>query len=208
MSQEDGKKEGSIKRRDVLKVMGSVPAAALLPAATLARSRTVAAPAAAATAPRKVLTEHEWQTLRVLSDWIIPADSRSGSATAAGVPAFVDDWLDFKGGNLLAEIRGGLTWLDLECHRLFQHDFADCPAAQQKEILDRIAYPRTAAPEDANAAAFFSELRDLVVAGFFSSEMGVKDLPYIGNAMVAHWEGCPPEVTAKIEENEKKLKRV
>ena len=101
-------------------------------------------------------------------------------------------------GDLLAEIQGGLTWLDMECNRLFNHDFADCSEAQQKQILDRIAYPAKAAPQDANAVAFFNHLRDLVVSGFFSSKMGVKDLPYLGNTMVADWEGCPPEVLSKL----------
>jgi hypothetical protein len=147
---------------------------------------------------RQALNDHEWKTIQVLSDLIIPADDRSGSATQAGVPEFMDDWLAFKGGKLLAEIRGGLTWLDMECNRLFRHDFLDCSAAQQKEVLDRIAYPRTAAPEDANAVAFFNELRSLVVSGFFSSKMGIQDLPYLGNTMVADWQGCPPEVLAKL----------
>jgi hypothetical protein len=66
------------------------------------------------------------------------------------------------------------------------------------QILDRIAYPRKAAPQDASAVAFFNDLRDLVVSGFFSSKMGVKDLPYLGNTMVADWQGCPPEVLAKL----------
>jgi len=114
------------------------------------------------------------------------------------VPEFIDDWLGFRGGPILAEIRGGLTWLDMECNRLFDHDFIACSAAQQKQILDRIAYPKTAAPEDSSAVAFFDEFRNLVVCGFFSSKMGIQDLPYLGNTMVADWEGCPPEVLAKL----------
>ncbi|MBZ5563503.1 MAG: gluconate 2-dehydrogenase subunit 3 family protein [Acidobacteriia bacterium] len=155
---------------------------------------------------RQALDEHEWKTISMLSDLIIPADERSGSATQAGVPEFIDDWLAFQGGNLLAEIRGGLTWLDIECQRLFAHDFMDCSEAQKKQILNRIAYPGKAAPEDANAVAFFNHLSDLVVGGFFSSEMGVKDLPYLGNTMVADWQGCPANVIEKIQENEKKQK--
>ncbi len=147
---------------------------------------------------RKILDEHEWKTVCILSDLIIPADERTGSATQAGVPEFIDAWLELRRGDLLAEIRGGLTWLDLECNRLFNRAFADCSETQQKQILDRIAYPAKASPRDANAVAFFSHLRDLVVSGFFSSKMGVKDLPYLGNTMVADWEGCPPEVLRKL----------
>jgi gluconate 2-dehydrogenase gamma chain len=196
---------GSLKRRDMLKAMTAVPAAALV---TLSPTPAVAAPPSSNAASvaaqaaggykRKVLDEHEWKTVRILGDIIIPADERSGSATDAGVPEFIDDWLDFRGGILLAKIRGGLTWLDLECNRQFAHDFVDCSAAQQKQILDRIAYPKEAAPEDAAGVAFFNALRDLVVSGFFSSKMGVKDLPYLGNQMVTEWNGCPPEVLEKL----------
>jgi len=196
---------GSMGRRDLLKVMGAVPAAALVPLAPGraderegAPHRALAQEQASAEYKPKILDDHEWKTVRVLSDLIIPADERSGSATEAGVPEFIDDWLGFRGGQLLAEIRGGLTWLDMECNRLFDHDFVACSTAQQKQILDRIAYPKTAAPEDSPAVAFFNELRNLVVCGFYSSKMGIQDLPYLGNTMVADWEGCPPEVLAKL----------
>jgi Gluconate 2-dehydrogenase subunit 3 len=195
--------KGYLNRRDVLKAMTALPAAALVPLSS-ASDRQMAQKPKSATAPaadsyqRKVFDEHQWQSVRTLSDLIIPADDRSGSATDAGVPEFIDDWLDFKGGRPKAQILGGLTWLDLECNRLFNHDFVDCPLAQQKQILDRIAYPKKAAPEEANAVAFFNELRDLVVSGFFSSKVGVNDLPYLGNQMVADWKGCPDEVIGKL----------
>jgi len=195
-----------LKRRDLLKAMAVVPAAALVPFGTAsAMTHAPAAPssAQAAAAPAgayqpKVLDPHEWKTVTVLSDIIIPADERSGSATQAKVPEFIDDWLGFRGGETLAAVRGGIVWLDLECQRQFTHDFVDCSEAEQKQILDRIAYPKTAAAEDAVGVVFFNHLRDLVVSGFFSSEMGVKDLPYLGNQMVMDWEGCPPNVLAKL----------
>ncbi len=207
---EPNKSRGAIGRRELLKVISTVPAA-LVPLAAEAHQKVRRYPNPGATPPkhvtayrRQALDEHEWKTIGVLSNLIIPADERSGSATQAGVPEFIDDWLAFQGGNLLAEIRGGLTWLDIECQRLFNHDFVDCSVVQQKQILDRIAYPDKSAPEDANAVAFFDHLRDLVVGGFFSSEIGVKDLPYLGNTMVADWQGCPANVIDRIHENEQK----
>jgi len=198
--------EGGLNRRDLLKVIGAaVPGALMTPAGVAAESMKMPTPSGVAPAEGQVavpklqaLTEHEWKTVRLVSDLILPADERSGSASEAGVPEFIDDWLAFRGGDLLAEIRGGLTWLDLECNRLFQHDFVDCPVDQQKQILDRIAYPKKGAPQDSNAVAFFNQLRDLVVNGFYSSKEGIKDLPYLGNQMVAEWKGCPPEVLAKL----------
>jgi hypothetical protein len=214
---ENDQEKGSVKRRDVLKVIGAAPAAALVsvkPSMGQAHMHAAAAaPAAAAGAYQpKVLDPHQWQTVAVLSDLIIPADARSGSATQAGVPEFIDDWLDFRetmrrrrsahmdneDGELKAQILGGLTWLDMETNRQFGHDFIDCTLQQQKQMLDRIAYPKKAAPADANGVAFFNDFRDLVVSGFFSSKIGIADLGYMGNTVVAEWNGCPPNVLARL----------
>jgi gluconate 2-dehydrogenase gamma chain len=105
-----------------------------------------------------------------LSDLIIPADERSGSATQANVPEVIDDWLNVRGGSTATEIIGGMRWLDMPCNRLYGHDLIDCTVDQQHEILDRIAYPKKAALEDSQAVAFFNELRDLVVGSFYSSK--------------------------------------
>ena len=198
---EKDRRGSSVGRRALLKALAAFPAAALIPSSPLAASEHRApdeSPAAETVYRPKVLNDHEWKTVSLLSDLIIPADERSGSATEAHVPKFIDDWLDLRRGELLAAIRGGLVWLDMECNHLFGHDFVDCSETQQKQILDRIAYPAKAAPQDANAVAFFSHLRDLVVSGFFSSKLGIKDLPYLGNTMVADWKGCPPDVLAKL----------
>jgi gluconate 2-dehydrogenase gamma chain len=201
---ENEKSEGMIKRRDMLKVFSAVPAALIPLGTTVAAERKAPAKTAVKTASgyqRKTFSDHEWETVKVLCDLVIPADERSGSATQAGVPEFIDDWLDFEGGVLPAEIHGGLMWLDMECHRQFGQDFARCSPADQRKILDRIAYPQKSAPEDSNYVAFFNHFRDLVAGGFYSSEVGIKDLPYLGNTMVADWEGCPPNVEAQIEKN-------
>jgi gluconate 2-dehydrogenase gamma chain len=146
--------------------------------------------------------------VHALSDLIVPADERSGSASEAGVPEFIDDWLDFRRhedgtDSQVTQIQGGLAWLDRESIRLFGKDFADAVASEQRQILDRIAWPARAAAADARWARFFSRFRDLTVSGFFSSKMGVADLPYLGNRPVAQWKGCDPEVWAKIEERMK-----
>lgn len=209
MSENGNKKRtGAIKRRDLLKAFSVVPAAFLPVGAAVAAEAIAATGAQAAQAAsayhRKVFNDHQWETIKILSDLIIPADDRSGSATQAGVPEFIDDWLDFKGGKLKAEILGGLTWLDVECNHTFGHDFLSCDPNQQKKMLDRIAFPDKAAPADLNYVAFFNDLRDLVASGFFSSETGVKDLPYLGNKPANEWPGCPPNVLAAIETNLKK----
>jgi len=188
-----------ISRRGVFQIIGSAPAVAAL-----------AGSASAAPGPyrRKVFDDRQWRTVQVLCDLIIPADEVSGSATQAGVPEFVDDWLDFRNRedgneNLTAQILGGLQWLDIESNALFQTGFAGATGDQQKQILDRIAWPARAAAMDRPWVNFFSKFRDLTVSGFFSSKVGVADLPYLGNRAVAEWKGCDPKVWAIIEERMK-----
>ena len=188
-----------VSRRAILQVIGSAPALA-------AATATEASAQSEAKAPyrRKGFDAHQWHTVEVLCDLILPADERSVSATKAGVPEFIDDWLDFRkredGDDMLAsQILGGLAWLDRESNRKFGKDFAAAAPAQQKELLDRIAWPEKAAPEDHRWVGFFNRFRDLTVSGFFSSEAGVADLPYLGNKAVAEWKGCDPAVWAIIE---------
>ena len=204
MSKKNSDGRVKFERRDILKLMSSMPAAALVSVAPFAAEVAKAAPQQSVAQQGqgsrhpKALNPHEWKMLRILSDLIIPADDRSGSATQVGVPEFIDNWLDLKRGTLLDEIRGGLTWLDMQCNRSFRYDFADCSTARQKQILDRIAYPKKAAPEDASAVAFFNTLRDLVVSGFFTSQAGIRDLPYVGNEPQQEWNGCPEPVLARL----------
>jgi hypothetical protein len=192
-----------ISRRNVFQILGAAPAMAAMAA-------EVETPKPAAHAPfqRKVFNDHQWRTVHVLCDLIIPADEKSGSATQAGVPEFIDDWLDFRkqqdgNENFAAQILGGLMWLDLESKRLFQTDFAASTAANQKQILDRIAWPERAAAADRPWVSFFNKYRDLTVSGFFSSKMGIADLPYLGNRAVAVWKGADPQVWAIIEDRMK-----
>ncbi|MFZ0517630.1 MAG: gluconate 2-dehydrogenase subunit 3 family protein [Acidobacteriaceae bacterium] len=191
------------QRRAMLKMMAALPIAGLMPLSLLAEvvakttPNTTVLPDGTAWKLR-VLTSHEWATVGVLSDWILPADEVSGSATDAGVPEFIDDWLDFQRGDLLVEIREGLAWLDGECQRRSRGNFVECSSTQQQQMLDRIAWPDKAALTDAKAVAFFNQLRDLTLSGFYTSEMGTRDLPYVGNEPQAEWRGCPTDVLAKL----------
>ena len=199
------KTQSGMDRRDLLKVLSTVPAAAALLPSGAARAAEMSMPHAAATqaagkasGPYQPATfsAHEYKTVQVLSDIIVPADQRSGSATQAGVPEFLDGWLGSQGG--LDTIRGGITWLDLQSSRAFGHDFVDASDSERKQLLDRIAYPKTAAPEDAAGVVFFNRMRSLVLGGFYTSKVGIQDLPYMGNQMLSEWNGCPSNVLAKL----------
>src|SRR5256885_16583307 len=145
----------------------------------------------------KNFTAHEWETVRLLVDLIIPKDERSGSATDAGVPEFMDFMLG-DDPELQTPLRGGLAWLDHECDDRYGKTFVTCTDAERAALLDDIAWPKKAKREHAAGVAFFNSFRDLTASGVFSSYIGVQGLRYIGNTFIAEWKGCPPEALAKL----------
>ena len=192
-----------INRRTMMQLLGSVPVAAGLTwteaeAAQAARNAQAARrPARPAPFKPQFFTAHEWTTVGILADMIIPKDERSGSATDAGVPEFMD-FLMSDAPNRQTPMRGGLAWIDLECQERYDKRFVECTVEQRTAVIDDIAWPQKAKPEFAHGVSFFNSFRDLTAAGFWSSKMGVDDLQYTGNVPVSEWTGCPPEALKKL----------
>jgi gluconate 2-dehydrogenase gamma chain len=193
-----------VNRRSVLQLLGAAPLAAgftwsdaeAAQAASASQAARVSTAKPAAFKPQ-FFSAHEYATVRVLVDIIIPKDERSGSATDAGVPEFMDFMMDDQAARQ-TPMRGGLAWIDLECEKRFDKRFLECSAVERAAVLDDIAWPQKAKPELAHGIAFFNSFRDLTAAGFWSSKMGVMDLEYTGNTMMPEWPGCPPEALKKL----------
>jgi Gluconate 2-dehydrogenase subunit 3 len=190
-----------ISRRKALQIFGSVPVAAA--AIVWTSSETEAAQAQAQAARRqaaergspfkpKFFTRHEYATVLVLADLIIPRDERSGSASGAGVPEFMDFMMIDQPVQQTA-MRGGLAFIDHVCDARFDKPFIECTDGERRQVLDDLAYPGKVDPALAHGAAFFSSFRDLTASGFWTSKMGIEDLQYLGNRPVAEWKGCPAE---------------
>jgi gluconate 2-dehydrogenase gamma chain len=143
----------------------------------------------------KFFDDHEMKTIAILADIIIPKDEVSGSATDAGVPAFIE-FIAKDQPRYQTPLRGGIKWLDIQTLKRFNSDFASCSAEQQIEIVDDIAFPEKAKPELQQGVSFFNTMRDLTACGFFTSEIGIKDLGYVGNRP-NQWDGVPEDVLAQ-----------
>ncbi len=137
-------------------------------------------------------TPHEMATITVLGDIIIPKNGRSGNASDAKVPEFIEFIVKDMPDHQLP-MRGGLRWLDVHCLNRYGNAFKDCTGTQQIEVVEAIAYPGKATPDMQQGVAFFNRMRNLVASGFFSSKMGIEDLGYVGNRP-NQWEGVPPEI--------------
>ncbi|WP_338873175.1 gluconate 2-dehydrogenase subunit 3 family protein [Spirosoma sp. SC4-14] len=140
----------------------------------------------------KFLTPHELATITLLCDIILPADAHSPSASQVSVPQFIE-FMAKDQPDMQTPIRGGLNWLDHECRHRFEKPFTDCTASQRIAVVDDIAYPAKAKPEFSPGVAFFSRLRNLTAAGYFTSKAGIADIGYMGNTP-HQWAGPPQDV--------------
>jgi len=188
-------------RRELLKILLAAPAATFswtdAEAAQAAASAQAARAAATTPFVPKFFTASEFKLVRVLADIVIPKDERSGSASDAGVPEFMDFMMIDQPTRQVA-MRGGLAWLDVECQKRFDKIFLDCSEAERTAVLDDIAWPEKARPELRHGVAFFNNFRDLTATGFWTTRMGIDDLQFMGNRSVARWNGCPPEALKKL----------
>ena len=154
----------------------------------------------------KFFTEHEMATIAVLCDIIIPRDEISGSATDAKVPDFIEFIVKDKPQNQ-TPMRGGLRWLDMQSNKNFEKAFINCSKEQQITLIDQIAYPEKAKPEMKQGVSFFNLMRNLTASGFYTSEIGIKDIGYKGNTP-NQWAGVPDDVLKQynLSYTEKELK--
>jgi hypothetical protein len=137
-------------------------------------------------------TPEELATITILADIIIPKDDVSGSASDAKVPGFiafiVKDKPEFQ-----TPLRGGLRWLDVQSLNRYDKAFKDSSHEQQIAIVDEIAFPAKAKPNMKQGVSFFNLLRNLTATGFYTTEIGWKDIGYVGNRP-NKWNGVPDDV--------------
>jgi gluconate 2-dehydrogenase subunit 3-like protein len=190
-----------ITRRDVLRTLaigaagGSVLRVIPAEAAGLVHQMVHKEKAAAAGgkyAP-KYFSAHQYETLTALCDAIIPKDEKSGGASEAGAPEFID-LLTSENEKYQLKLGGGLYWLDSFCIDRYGHVYLECAPEQKKEVLDLIAFRKNANqdPSLSQGVAFFAFLRNLTCDGFYTSKIGIEDLGYIGNITLREFPGCPP----------------
>lgn len=188
----------SVSRRDILRTL-TVGAAAgsvlqVIPAEAAAYiHRTVRGEKAAGKYAPKFFSASQYATLTTLCGAIIPKDDRSAGAVEAGAPEFID-LLTSENEDFQLRLGGGLMWLDSFCLDRYSNPYVACTPAQQKQVLDAIAFRRNAKtdPTLSQGIAFFALLRNMTCDAFYTSRIGIDDLQYVGNTSVREFPGCPP----------------
>ncbi len=216
--------DDQVNRRDALKTMAvaaSLPVLGSLPIVELeAQTKAPAAatpdasqPARLASGPRGTLSDPDllrpkknWPrklsaaelvTITALSDVIIPADTKSPSASAVGVPAYINEYVSAPYDNSardLVRVRGGISWLNLESNKRFSRNFSRLTLAQKTAICDDICYLPKATAEFQQGARFFDLIRDLSATAFYTTDAGMKDIGYVGNTALPKWDPPPAAV--------------
>jgi len=191
----------SVSRRDILKtltmgamatsVLRVIPAHAAEYAHHMVAAEKAAAPAGVYTP--KFFSPNDYKTVKALCQTIIPADGESGGAVEAGAPEFID-LLTSENPEYQLKLGGGVMWLDAQCIDRYGKPYLESAAEQQKEILDLIAYRKNAekTPGLLPGVDFFALLREMTADGFFTSQIGIKYLGYVGNTYLLSFNGCPP----------------
>ena len=190
----------TINRRSMLQLLGSAPLAAGFvwteTEVLEAQQRTQQARRAPSYKP-SFFTAHEFATVALLAELIIPKDERSVGAGEAGVPQFMDFMMVDQPARQVP-MRGGLAWLDQECNSRFNTTFVASTNEQRTAVLDDVSGLERPSPDLSHGIAFFRSFRDLVATGFWTSKAGIADLQFTGNVFVAEWNGCPPEALKKL----------
>ncbi len=136
--------------------------------------------------------QHELVSIAVLCDIILPSDHENGGALDAGLPDFVEFMVKDRERYKLP-IRGGIAWLDNYAIENFGADFIGINEQQRLQICDAIAYPEVEDEELQAGISFFTLMRNLTLTGYYTTELGFRDLGYRGNTPNV-WDGVPEEV--------------
>jgi gluconate 2-dehydrogenase gamma chain len=198
-SSAEADREAMPTRRSILKsltvgaVAGSVLRVIPLQAAEYAHGLIQDEKSATSAYTPKYFDAHQYKTLQALCQAIIPADADAGGALEGGAPEFID-LLTSENDDYQKKLRGLLTGIDTTCTARYGKPWLECAPAQQREILDLIAYRKNAEqdPSLIEPVEFFSFLRDFTADGFFTSKIGIKYLGYKGNTFLTEFPGCPP----------------
>ena len=141
------------------------------------------------------LSEHQNQTLIVLSDLIIPETDTPG-AKAALVNRFIDLLLAAETHDTQQSFLNSLAYLDGESRSRYGDAFFYLPHESQIELLELLAFPNSldtwgeGQTGDQAGHRHFENLKGWIARAFYSSEAGMKALGWNGEVPHGALTGC------------------
>ena len=195
MSDQSDQKD-EISRRRALKIIGvGIGAAGALPVLEVGalgqhQHGSARRPGAeqAAAAP-KFFTPQELALVTTISDMIIPTDSHSPGAKAAGVPAFIDLMVSESSQEAKTLWRDGLAAVERMSREKFSAGFDAATEEQRTKLLTDIS--KDERKPNTVEERFWVAIKNLTIDGYYTSEIGIhQDLQYKGNSFVKEFKGC------------------
>jgi gluconate 2-dehydrogenase gamma chain len=183
-----------IQRREVLRILGTAAAAAQFPGFSkwgfaCGHVGNAALQVKPAAYHPQFFTAAEYATVERLADIIIPNDGTPG-AKEAGVAEFID-FMVASDPELQYGFRTGLTWLNAHAEQKDGKRFAELTPEQQTSLLEPLGFKDKARPREEDGRRFFSLMREYTVTGFYTSEIGFKELDNPALKFYAESPECP-----------------
>ncbi len=183
-----------VQRREVLRILGTAAAAAHFPGF---RKWTFACGhignAALQIKPAmyrpQFFTTAEYAMVERLAEIIIPSDVTPG-AKEAGVAEFID-FMVASGAEVQYGFRMGLAWLNAHAEQADGKRFVELTPEQQTSLLEPLGFKDKAHPGEETGRRFFRMIREYTVTGFYTSEIGYKELDNPALKFYAASPECP-----------------
>ena len=183
-----------IQRRQMLRILGTAAAAAQFPGFSkwafacghIGNARLQIKPAAY---HPQFFTAAEYAMVERLTEMIVPTDTTAG-AKEAGVAEFID-FMVASDPEVQYGFRTGLTWLNAHAEQTDGKRFVELTPEEQTSLLEPLGFKDKARPGEEDGRQFFRMMREYTVTGFYTSEIGFKELDNPALKFYAESPECP-----------------
>lgn len=183
-----------VQRREVLRILGTAAAAAHFPGFSkwsfacghIGNATSQVKPAQYTP---QFFSSAEYPLVERLTELIIPSDATPG-AKEAGVAEFVD-FMVASDPETQYPFRLGLAWLNAHSERQYGGKFLDLDSQQQNSLLEALAYKSKFRPGEEDGREFFKLMREYTVTGYYTSEIGYKELDNPALKFYSESPECP-----------------
>jgi gluconate 2-dehydrogenase gamma chain len=183
-----------IRRREILRLLGTAATAAAFPGFSkwgfaCGHIGNAALSIKPANYQPQFFSSAEYPMIERLAEIIIPSDSTPG-AKEAGVAEFID-FMVASDLDVQYPFRMGLSWLNAHSERTVGKRFLEASPDQQISIMEPLGFKDKKRPGEEDGRKFFVLMREFTVTGFYTSEIGFKELDNPALKFYSESPECP-----------------
>jgi hypothetical protein len=183
-----------IQRREILRILGTAATVATFPGFSkwgfaCGHIGNAALQIQPASYQPQFFSASEYAMVERMADIIIPSDSTPG-AKEAGVAEFID-FMVFSDPEQQYPFRMGLAWLNGHSEQKLGKKFIELRSEQQTSLLEPLGFKDKARPGEEDGRRFFALMREYTVTGFYTSEIGFKELDNPALKFYSESPECP-----------------